>query len=68
MAVQALSCFILIIALASFASAFGGGWSSQASLAEPLIVDATVIYDGLLQSEPKALKKLKGPALGIFAR
>lgn len=47
---------------------FGGGWSLQASLAEPSIVDATVIYYGQLESDPEVLGKLNGPVLGIFAQ
>jgi len=46
---------------------FGGGWSLRASLAAPELVDATVIYYGLLVDDPAVLKKLKGPVLGIFA-
>lgn len=46
---------------------FGGGWSLLASLADPSLVDATVIYYGMLESDPKILGKLKGPVLGIFA-
>ncbi len=45
---------------------FGGGYSLKASLAEP--VDATVIYYGELETDPKVLSKLKGPVLGIFAK
>jgi carboxymethylenebutenolidase len=47
---------------------FGGGWSLQASLAEPSIVDATVIYYGQLESDSKVLGKLKSPVLGVFAQ
>lgn len=45
---------------------FGGGWSLQASLAEPDKVDATIIYYGELETSPQVLRKLKGPVLGIF--
>ena len=45
---------------------FGGAHSLKASLAEP--VDATVIYYGELETDPKVLSKLKGPVLGIFAK
>lgn len=45
---------------------FGGGYSLKTSLAEP--VDATVIYYGELETDPKVLSKLKGPVLGIFAK
>ncbi|VAX18209.1 Dienelactone hydrolase family protein [hydrothermal vent metagenome] len=46
---------------------FGGGWSLQASLAQPDYVNATVIYYGMLESDPKILGRLKGSVLGIFA-
>ncbi|MDH5509240.1 MAG: dienelactone hydrolase family protein [Nitrospinota bacterium] len=46
---------------------FGGGWSLKASLAQPDIVEATVIYYGALNPDPDQLKKLRGPVLGIFA-
>lgn len=46
---------------------FGGGWSLQASLAQPEVIDATVIYYGRIESDPKVLGKLKGSVLGIFA-
>lgn len=45
---------------------FGGGYSLKASLADP--VDATVVYYGELETDPKVLSKLKGPVLGIFAK
>jgi carboxymethylenebutenolidase len=45
---------------------FGGGYSLKASLAVP--VDATVIYYGELETDPKVLSKLKGPVLGVFAK
>jgi len=44
---------------------FGGGWSLNASVANP--VDATVIYYGDLERSADALKALKGPVLGHFA-
>ena len=44
---------------------FGGGWSLNASIAEP--VDATVIYYGNLERSADDLKALKGPVLGHFA-
>ena len=44
---------------------FGGGWSLNASIAEP--VDATVIYYGRVNAEAAELKALKGPVLGHFA-
>jgi len=54
-------------AVGSIGWCFGGGWSLQASLAEPSIVTATVVYYGLLESDSKVLGKLNGPVLGIFA-
>jgi carboxymethylenebutenolidase len=45
---------------------FGGGWSLKASLAEPDKVNATIIYYGMLVTDPVQLKKLTGPVLGIF--
>lgn len=53
--------------LATIGWCFGGGQSLQASLAAPERVDATVIYYGPLVADPEALKKLRGPVLGIFA-
>lgn len=47
---------------------FGGGMSLNASLAEPALVQATVIYYGMTVNDPKALKTLKSPVLGIFAK
>jgi carboxymethylenebutenolidase len=44
---------------------FGGGWSLNASIADP--VDATVIYYGRVDRDAEALKALKGPVLGHFA-
>ena len=44
---------------------FGGGWSLNASLAEP--VDATVIYYGRVDKSAAELASLKGPVLGHFA-
>jgi carboxymethylenebutenolidase len=44
---------------------FGGGWSLNASIANP--VDATVIYYGYLEHPAEELKSLKGPVLGHFA-
>ncbi|MFZ5792663.1 MAG: dienelactone hydrolase family protein [Pseudomonadota bacterium] len=43
----------------------GGGWSLNASIADP--VDATVIYYGRVDRPAKDLAKLKGPVLGQFA-
>lgn len=47
---------------------FGGGMSLNASLAEPSLVQATVIYYGMTVNDPKLLKTLKSPVLGIFAK
>ncbi len=47
---------------------FGGGWSLNASLNNPSLVDATIIYYGALVTEPVKLKALKSPVLGIFAK
>lgn len=45
---------------------FGGGWSLNASIANP--VDATVIYYGRVTRSAEDLARLKGPVLGHFAR
>ena len=44
---------------------FGGGWSLNAALAEP--VDATIIYYGNVNKSAGALTALQGPVLGHFA-
>ena len=44
---------------------FGGGWSLNASIAEP--VDATVVYYGRVNQPSDQLAKLRGPVLGHFA-
>ena len=44
---------------------FGGGWSLNASLAEP--VDATVVYYGRVNKGSEQLAPLAGPVLGHFA-
>ena len=44
---------------------FGGGWSLNASIAEP--VDATVIYYGRVDRPAGQLARLNGPVLGHFA-
>jgi len=51
--------------LATIGWCFGGGWSLNASLAEP--VDATVIYYGNVAKTAAELAPLKGPVLGHFA-
>lgn len=43
---------------------FGGGWSLQASVLEP--VDATVVYYGKVDLPADQLARLKGPVLGHF--
>ncbi len=44
---------------------FGGGWSLNASLAEP--VDATIVYYGNVSKIAADLAPLKGPVMGHFA-
>ncbi len=44
---------------------FGGGWSLDASIANP--VDATVVYYGQVARSAEELEPLKGPVLGHFA-
>ena len=44
---------------------FGGGWSLNASLAEP--VDATIVYYGYVTKPSGDLEALQGPVLGHFA-
>jgi len=44
---------------------FGGGWSLNASLAEP--VDATIVYYGNVKKSAGDLNPLHGPVLGHFA-
>jgi carboxymethylenebutenolidase len=44
---------------------FGGGWSLNTSIAEP--VDATVIYYGRVDRPADQLARLKGPVQGHFA-
>ena len=44
---------------------FGGGWSLNASLAEP--VDATIVYYGNVKKSADDLNALRGPVLGHFA-
>ena len=44
---------------------FGGGWSLNASLAEP--ADATVVYYGRVGGPAERLRRLKGPVLGHYA-
>lgn len=44
---------------------FGGGWSLNAALAEP--VDATIVYYGNVKKSAEELAALRGPVLGQFA-
>ncbi|MBK8010758.1 MAG: dienelactone hydrolase family protein [Deltaproteobacteria bacterium] len=45
---------------------FGGGWSLQVALTEPSLT-SSVVYYGELVNDPKKLKTIKAPLLGIFA-
>lgn len=45
---------------------FGGGWSLQTAMNFPKDIDAMVMYYGKLETDPKELKKLDMPVLGIF--
>jgi carboxymethylenebutenolidase len=47
---------------------FGGGWSLKASVGNPDLVQATVMYYGLTINDPATLRALKSPVLGIFAK
>jgi carboxymethylenebutenolidase len=47
---------------------FGGSQSLQAGFAEPNVVSAVVIYDGVLLNDVKAIRALKAAVLGIFAK
>jgi carboxymethylenebutenolidase len=44
---------------------FGGGWSLQHALQAPDL-DAAVIYYGRLVTDPKRLRAIKAPLLGVF--
>jgi carboxymethylenebutenolidase len=46
---------------------FGGGWSLQTALAHPDL-DATIMYYGQLETDPKKLGAIKGRLLGIFGK
>ena len=54
--------------LATFGWDFGGAQALWAALQDPEAVAATVIYYGPMITDLKALRTLKGPVLGIFAR
>jgi len=45
---------------------FGGGWSLNAALTMPDVIDATVIYYGRLETDPDKLRALTMPILGLF--
>ncbi len=49
---------------ASMGWCFGGGWSLQLALAQP--VDAAVIYYGRLVTDAAELKKIRGKVIGVF--
>lgn len=51
--------------VATMGFCFGGGWSLNASLADP--VEGTVIYYGNVDKTAAELAALKGPVLGHFA-
>jgi carboxymethylenebutenolidase len=46
---------------------FGGGWSLQAAINSPELVDAAVVYYGQLETDPAALAPIDAPVLGVFA-
>jgi carboxymethylenebutenolidase len=50
---------------ASVGWCFGGGWSLQLALAQP--VDAAVMYYGRVVTDAEALTRIQGKLLGIFA-
>lgn len=54
------------VKLATMGWCFGGAWSLNASLKNPM--DATVIYYGNVAKTAAELASLKGPVLGHFAR
>lgn len=45
---------------------FGGGWSLATAMLMPDKIDATVMYYGRLENDPKKLAAIKSPILGIF--
>jgi carboxymethylenebutenolidase len=45
---------------------FGGGWSLATTLLMPDKIDATVIYYGHLETDPKKLSVIKNPVMGSF--
>ena len=54
--------------LATFGWDFGGAQALWAALQDPDAVAATVIYYGPMITDLNALRTLKGPVLGIFAK
>ncbi len=54
--------------LATFGWDYGGGQALWAALQDPEAVAATVVYYGPMSTDVKALRTLKGPVLGIFAK
>lgn len=55
-----------VTSIGSIGWCFGGGWSLKTALAYPEKIDATVIYYGQLVTDPRQLKDLEMPVLGIF--
>lgn len=45
---------------------FGGGWSLATAMLMPDKIDATVMYYGRIETDPKKLATIKSPILGIF--
>jgi carboxymethylenebutenolidase len=45
---------------------FGGGWSLATAMLLPDKIDATVIYYGRLETDPKKLSVIKNPVMGSF--
>ena len=45
---------------------FGGGWSLATAMLVPDKIDATVIYYGRLETDPKKLSAIQSPILGLF--
>lgn len=45
---------------------FGGGWSLATAMLIPDKIDATVMYYGRIETDPKKLAKIESPILGIF--
>ncbi|HSF39286.1 MAG TPA: dienelactone hydrolase family protein, partial [Thermoanaerobaculia bacterium] len=45
---------------------FGGGWSLATAMLLPDKIDATVMYYGRVETDPKKLAPIKAPILGFF--